>query len=134
MSNLQDVGTAFWTACAHGRLILPRCSKCRHLRWYLQPRCPRCQEPGYEWAELSGRATLFSCTVVHRSFSAVGPAVPYAVALVLPVEDPGVRLVTRLIDYELSDLRDARELELVFVAEGGRNLPLFRPTALPAAI
>ena len=134
MSYLPDVAATFWTACAQGRLILPRCSRCRHLRWYLQPRCPRCQESGYEWAELSGRASLFSSTVVHRRFSAAGPAVPYTVALVRPAEDPSVRLVTRLIDYEPSDLRDARDLELVFVAEGGRNLPLFRPTPISATV
>lgn len=121
------LAATFWSACAEGRLRLPCCARCGRLRWYLLARCPHCTHDAYDWADLSGAAALYSYSVVHRAFTDSGPAVPYLVALVLPAEDPGVRIVTRLVDYTPADLTDGRPLQLVFVDEGDRRLPLFRP-------
>ena len=125
---VSEVGRAFWAGCADGRFMLPRCAGCGRLRWYLLPTCPRCYTVDWEWSELSGEATLFSYTVVHRSFHAdFDDRIPYAVAFVLPVEDPDVRFVTRIVDCDFDRLAIGMPVRIAFTDVGGVAMPFFRP-------
>jgi uncharacterized OB-fold protein len=125
---MSDIGRRFWTACAERRFTLPRCTGCNRLRWYLLPTCPRCHAVGYDWAELSGDATLFTFTVVHRGFHPdVNDQIPYVTAFVIPTEDEDVRFVTRLIDFAIDRLRIGTPMQVVFTESNGRLKPFFRP-------
>jgi uncharacterized OB-fold protein len=121
----------FWAACSEDRLTLPRCGGCGRLRWYLQPTCPRCFATAYEWAELSGRGRVFTFTIVHRAFDpGFAQELPYVSAFVTPAEDEAVRLVTRIVGVEPSEVRVGMPVTVTFHTDDlGTRLPLFRPEA-----
>lgn len=128
----SDVGRRFWAACAEKRFSLPRCVNCSRLRWYLLSHCPHCYEAGYDWPELSGAATLYSYTVVHRSFHPRFDAeVPYVTAFVTPQEDPAVRFVTRIVDCDPAGLRVGMPMQVAFTDVDGVLMPYFKPAPSP---
>lgn len=122
------VAEIFWAECAAGRLALPSCHNCGRLRWYLTTTSPHCLEFRFEWTRLSGEATLYSYTKVHRSFHPdFDDAVPDTTALVCPVEDPAIRLVTMVPDTADGELTIGMPMTLLFLRRGDRNLPAFKP-------
>ncbi|HEY9565312.1 MAG TPA: OB-fold domain-containing protein [Nocardioides sp.] len=83
----------FWVAAEEGKLRLPRCPICREWSWYPPPTCGTDGVPPV-WEEVPLTGTIFSFTVVHRSFLPPGTVeVPYTVALVELDGVPGPRLV-----------------------------------------
>jgi hypothetical protein len=109
----------FWEAAARGELAIPRCGACRAFVWYPRERCPGCDAPDPVWEAVSGRATLFSWTVVRHAFAKpFAPHVPFATGLVTLEEDPAVRLATLLVDGDPEALRVGQPVRAVF-----RDLP-----------
>ncbi|MFC9355736.1 Zn-ribbon domain-containing OB-fold protein [Rhodococcus sp. NPDC057014] len=85
-----------WFLGAEGRLQARgwRCDECGAVRLPSRhPICPDCLSDRASRTDLSGHATIFSKTVVHRGFP--GIPVPYTVALVDLVE--GIRLRTVVV-------------------------------------
>jgi uncharacterized OB-fold protein len=81
-----------------------------------------------DWTELSGRATVFSFSVVH-GFPGLPDVTLVPVIVDLP-DAPGARLVSNVIDVDPDEVRIGMELEVLFspIADGWA-LPLFRPAA-----
>jgi uncharacterized OB-fold protein len=124
----SETARVFWDECREQRLVLPKCDGCGRLRWYLQPLCPRCRHDSFTLSQLSGRASLFTFTVVHRAFhETLVEDVPYVTAFVNPAEDPDVRLVTQLTDVRPQDVVVGMALEVRFVNREGVVYPLFAP-------
>lgn len=119
----------FWQACIGGRLEMPRCLGCGALRWYPQPVCPYCHTRETEWVELSGRATLFAHTRVHRAFHpGVAGLLPLVSILAQPEEDRRVRFVSRLVDFTPEAVRIGMDIRVVFHRLSPEvNMPLFQP-------
>nr|MDJ0869206.1 OB-fold domain-containing protein [Myxococcota bacterium] len=124
----------FWEGAARDELRIPRCAACGAWNWYPPPRCRRCGGEPLAWQPVSGRGTLFSWCVVQRPlFRAVADLVPYATGLVALVEDPSVRLVTRLVDCDPGALRIDQPVRAVFRdlaftgVAGAVRAPLFTP-------
>jgi uncharacterized OB-fold protein len=118
-----DPDTApFWKAAAEGRLEIQRCLDCE--RWVFYPRviCPYCGGSALEWAVASGRATVYSYTVVHRAPPEFRDEVPYVVGLV-DLEE-GARLMTRLVDVEPAGVQVGMPVEVDF--RGEPPLPYFK--------
>ena len=123
----------FFAGCRAGELRIPRCDACGAWNWYPPLFCKRCGAPGPRWTRVSGRATLFTWTVVHRAFDDTFKArVPYLTALVELEEDPSLRLATLLVDVDRNALRLGLPLEVVFEEIDERlTLPRFT-SATPA--
>ncbi|HUJ66339.1 MAG TPA: OB-fold domain-containing protein, partial [Acidimicrobiales bacterium] len=91
----------FWDAAADHRLVLQRCSTCGFREYPPEVVCTECQGEDFEYAALSGRGTLFSFAVVERAFHPGFVAhLPYVVAMVELVEQPGLRLLTNVVDAD----------------------------------
>jgi uncharacterized OB-fold protein len=89
----------FWDGAAEGRLTFQRCDDCGFVRWPAAGVCPECLSRSGTWTEVVGEGTIWSHVVYHRAYAASLRAdVPYAVGLVQL--DCGVRLVTRLVDFD----------------------------------
>src|SRR5713226_973038 len=101
----------FWEAARQHELVLPRCRRCSRYHFYPREFCPFCLSPELEWVPASGRASLYSYTIVHQ---APHPSfeVPYIYALVQLAE--GVLMPSNVIDCALSDLRIDMPLSPVF--------------------
>jgi uncharacterized OB-fold protein len=122
-----DVHTEpFWQAARERRLVAPRCGSCGHFRLPPTPFCPECQSQEVDWVELSGRATVFSFSVV-RGLPGLDDLVLVAVVVDLP-DAPGARLVSNVIDVDPDEVRIGMELEVAFhPISDGWLLPVFRP-------
>jgi uncharacterized OB-fold protein len=79
------------------------------------------------WEDATGRATLYTWSVVHQNdLPPFGERVPY-VAAVVDLEE-GPRMMTNVVDCPFEDLRVGMALEVTFRSESeGISLPVFRP-------
>ncbi|MEU5438524.1 OB-fold domain-containing protein [Streptomyces sp. NPDC020719] len=118
---------AYWDAAAAGRLLIRRCAACERAHHYPREFCPHCWSEDVAWERASGRATLYTWSVVHRNdLPPFDARVPYAAAVVDLVE--GVRMMTEVVECEEAELRVGMPLEVAFRREGdGVAVPVFRP-------
>lgn len=123
----------FWDAAAKDRLMLPICQSCGRAVWYPAPRCPACGSERVEWNALTGSGTLFTYTVVHRSFfSDVGISRPFVVGLVELEGAPGARLVA-YIDADPELITVGIPLRVRFQDIGGVRRPVFEPAKVASS-
>ncbi|GCD45026.1 hypothetical protein GKJPGBOP_04746 [Streptomyces paromomycinus] len=127
----------YWDAAAQGRLLLRRCRAdgCGAAHHYPREFCPRCWSEDVEWEEASGRATLYTWSVVHRNdLPPFGERVPYVAAVVDLAEGP--RMMTEVVDCPEADLRIGMPLRVRFRTGTGEGtapaVPVFRPVFRPA--
>ncbi len=124
---LEPRTQAFWRACRAGRLEFQRCVPCRHFIHPARPICPRCRGRDLEVMAVSGRARLHSFTVNHQRWYP-GQEVPYVIGLVELNEQPGLRLMTNIINCAIEDVRIGMALRVVFENVSDEiALPLFEP-------
>ena len=123
----DNVSLPFWAATREGKLLIKRCASCGRAHWYPRPFCPHCWSERVSWEEASGRATLYTWSVVYQNDLPPFPArVPY-VAAVVDLEE-GPRMMTNVVDCNFEDLAVGMPLEVTFREETEEiTLPLFRP-------
>ncbi|MGX7677479.1 Zn-ribbon domain-containing OB-fold protein [Jatrophihabitans sp. DSM 45814] len=119
----------FWESLAEGKLRILRCQNCGHFVHYPRPICDNCQAMDLKPEEVSGRATLYSYTWATQAFHPYFvDKIPYNIAVVELVEQPGLRLTTNIIDCPREDVRTGMDLEVAITeVVSGLTLPLFRP-------
>ncbi|MEU2504136.1 Zn-ribbon domain-containing OB-fold protein [Streptomyces sp. NPDC007863] len=125
---------AYWDAAAEGRLLIRRCRACDRPHHYPREFCPHCWSEDGEWTEASGRATLYTWSVVHRNdLPPFGDRVPYVAAVVDLAEGP--RMMTRVVDVPEHALRPDMELTVAFeTGEDGVAVPVFTtPPSRPSS-
>jgi uncharacterized OB-fold protein len=121
----------YWDAAAEGRLLLRRCDGCGRAHHYPREFCPHCWSEDVRWERASGRATLYTWSVVHANdLPPFRERVPYVAAVVQL--DEGPRLMTTLIDCDPAHLRPDMPVSADFAsftsnAEPGPPVPVFRP-------
>jgi uncharacterized OB-fold protein len=117
----------FWDAAREQRLLIKHCNACGEYHFYPRPFCPSCWSEDVEWYDASGRATLYTWSVVYQNDLPPWPArVPYIAAVVDLAEGP--RMQTNVVECEFDALRDGMELEVVFHATSDDfTIPVFRP-------
>ncbi|MCX5265243.1 Zn-ribbon domain-containing OB-fold protein [Streptomyces sp. NBC_00199] len=87
---------AYWDAAAEGRLLIRRCRACARAHHYPREFCPHCWSEDVTWEDASGRATLYTWSVVHRNdLPPFGERTPYVAAMVDLAEGP--RMSTELV-------------------------------------
>ncbi|MDQ0581708.1 putative OB-fold protein [Streptomyces rishiriensis] len=116
---------AYWTAAAGGRLLIRRCGACARAHHYPREFCPYCWSEDVTWEDASGRATLYTWSVVHRNdLPPFRERTPYIAAVVDLAEGP--RMSTEVVGEAVREgagLRAGLALEVAF-REG---IPVFRP-------
>lgn len=130
MQPLPDVrGSArrYWTAALEGELWLPFCDACRAAIFYPRDFCPACGARSVTWRRCSGRATVYSYSVIHvHPHPEFKARAPYTVALVTLEE--GARLLTEIVNCRPEDVRVGMEVVVDFRPVCDKAaLPVFRP-------
>jgi uncharacterized OB-fold protein len=126
MPTITTDTAEFWEATNEGRLLVRRCRACGEAIWYPRPICPFCHSDDTVWEEASGRARIYSFTVVRRAGGPFGAETPYVLAYVELAEGP--RMMTNVVDCDPDALSVDQEVRLVFHAtDGAAALPRFRP-------
>jgi uncharacterized OB-fold protein len=112
----------YWEAAAQGRLLIRRCADCARPHHYPREFCPHCWSENVTWENASGRATLYTWSVVHRNdLPPFGQRVPYVAAVVDLAEGP--RMMTEIVECEATALRAGMPVEVTF----RDGIPVFRP-------
>jgi uncharacterized OB-fold protein len=89
----------FWDGLRRHEFLVPRCDNCGDFNWVPYPACRSCQSEAQTWVPVSGDATVWTHTVVHRGPGAFGEEVPYVIVLGKLVEQPRSLLVlANLVD------------------------------------
>lgn len=113
----------YFEAAAEGRLLLKHCSDCGEVHHYPRSLCPFCWSDKLEWADTSGRGTVYTYSVTRR-----GAGAPFCIAYVSL--DEGPVMMTNIIDTDLDAVRIGQRVRVVFQkSEGGFSIPMFTPVA-----
>lgn len=117
----------FWDGAADGRLLIRRCGACGEAHFYPRNFCPSCWSDDVTWVEASGRATLYTWSVVYSNdLPPFGERVPYVAAVVDLAEGP--RMMTNVVDCEFDRLAVGMDLAVTFEQRTEDvTLPVFRP-------
>ena len=117
----------YWDAARDGKLMIRRCRACGDAYFYPRSFCPKCWSEDVEWEEASGRATLYTWSVVHRNDLPPFPdRVPYVAAIV--DLDEGPRMMTNVEGCSFEDLRIGMALQVDFRVDSDEvTVPVFRP-------
>lgn len=115
----------FWEAAREGRLLIQGNPKSGVAQWYPRVHCLDDWDTAPEWITASGRATLYSYTVVPKS-DFIGLPAPYVFAIVELEE--GVQMETTLTGVDPSQVKIGMALEVAFEpADAQFPIPRFRP-------
>lgn len=117
----------FWKGGAEGELRFLGCEACGTLVHPPSPVCPECLGRELAPRAVSGRARVLTFTE-NRQPWIPGFDPPYLVAIVEIDEQPGVRLMTNLVDCGPEDVEIGMPVEVRFEErEEGIFIPLFAP-------
>jgi uncharacterized protein len=119
----------FWDAARDGKLLIRRCDACGEAHFYPRPFCPKCWGTEVRWEEASGRASLYTWSVVYQNDLPPFPErVPYVAAVVDLAEGP--RMMTNIVDCDRDALAVGMALAVTYrpIADDV-TIPVFRPAA-----
>jgi uncharacterized OB-fold protein len=126
--QINDENRAFWTGGAEGELRIARCGNCGFYLHPPTPRCPECWSDDIAPSAVSGRGRVYTYTINRQQWMP-GLEVPFVLAVIELDEQPGLRLVTTLVDCAPEDVEIGLPAEVTFVARGEAFIPLFRPVS-----
>jgi uncharacterized protein len=113
-------GKAFFDAARQGRFMIPVCKACERAHWYPRAICPFCAGDKIEWREASGKATIYTLSVMRRVKE------PYIIAHVTLAEGP--TMLTNIVDCDTDHVRIGQPVTVVFQeTDNGPPVPMFKP-------
>ncbi len=127
LPDIEPETRPYWDALGDGVLLIGRCGACGEAHHYPRPFCPSCWSDDVTLVPASGRATLYTWSVVHRNdLPPFGERVPY-VAAVVDLEE-GPRMMTNVVDCDFDELAVGMSLEVAFQPLGDElRMAVFRP-------
>lgn len=127
LPTVEDETRPFWDAASEGRLLIQRCNACDRWQYYPRPFCKRCWSEDVEWAEPSGRGTIYTFSIVRRNdLPPFGDRVPYVPAII--ELDEGPRMMSEVVGAELDDIEVGQAVVVDFAEiDDELQRPVFRP-------
>jgi uncharacterized protein len=101
----------YWEACARGELALQECTGCGRFVHFPEPACPYCGGTDLPYSSVSGRGTVHTFSVIHRTFLP-GFETPYVVAWVELAE--GARAFGNIIGLPPEEVRIGMPVRVCF--------------------
>lgn len=120
----------YWRSGADGKLRIACCRSCGHLTHPPLPACPKCRGRDLRPQEVSGRGTVYAWTL-NRYQWAPGMTPPYAVAQIELVEQPGLLILSNVVECDPDAVYVGMPVEVCFARTGEAYIPLFRAVAAP---
>lgn len=124
MQPETDEDVIFWENLHAGRFTLQRCEDCAGHQFPPGPTCWRCGSVRLSWTNVSPgtEATVYSWTVLHKSFMKFAEMTPYMVVLGDLEDYPGVRILARLEESTPAPIAIGAKLRLAWgVRDGGER-------------
>ena len=126
LPKLTEQNAHFWQGGAQGELRFLRCGACRTWVHPPSPVCPGCLGKDLAPEAVSGRATVLTYTLNHHPW-VPAPDHPYAIAIVEIDEQPGLRLMTNIVNCPPEEVRIGMPVRVLFEAHEDVHVPLFEP-------
>lgn len=125
--DVTPLDAPFWEALRRHELVVQRCDECGQPRFVPSERCRHCGSASATWTPVSGDATVYTFTIVHRAPTPAYQAdAPYAIAYVELAEGP--RMPARLVDVDPDTVAIGMPVEVVFDdVDDDLTLYRFRP-------
>ena len=119
----------FWDGCREGVFVVRHCNACNEDHFYPRPFCPKCWSDDVEWKQASGRATLYTYSiVVQNDLPPFNERVPYVAAVVELEEGP--RVMTNIEGTPHDQLRIGMAVTVDFKPlDDEITIPIFRAAA-----
>jgi uncharacterized protein len=123
----NDSNRPFFEGARAGKLRLQRCDDCAGWMFPVRKRCQHCGSTNLQWADASGRGTLYAHAQLQREYHPRHEGrLPVLMAQV-DLEE-GVRLNTNLVRCEPASARVGMQVQLTFEASpAGEVIPVFEP-------
>ncbi|ORV82920.1 Zn-ribbon domain-containing OB-fold protein [Mycolicibacterium iranicum] len=116
----------WWSAISNHVLQINACGGCGRKSFYSRPFCPHCWSEDVSPTVASGRATLYTWSVVHQNSAPFDARTPYILAMV--DLDEGPRLMTVIEECSVEHLHAGMPVVLAFRPEDdGFQTPVFHP-------
>ena len=96
----------WWAAVQNRELMVNACGSCGRLSLHVRPFCPHCWSDDVALQPASGRARLYTWSVVHSNGAPFDARTPYILAMVDLEEGP--RLMTVIEQCPVDRLRRSR--------------------------
>lgn len=111
----DETSVAYWASAADHALTIAQCGRCGFMAMPPGVVCTECgsTEPEFAFVPVSGRAVVRSWTVVRQAFLP-GFDVPFVLVDVEIAEQPGLRLIGRLLGASEVDLRAGALVRVAF--------------------
>ena len=131
---IDDETRFFWDGTREHRLLMQFCGDCKRYYHHPRPVCPGCLASDMAPEELSGRGTVYTYTIAEQAFHPFFvDRLPYTLIVVDLEEQPGLRLVSELVECSPEDVMVGMPVEVVWEDVTDEvTLPLFKPAAVQA--
>jgi uncharacterized OB-fold protein len=127
LPEISDANRPFWEGLQRREFLVPRCDNCGDFNWVPYPACRSCLSEAQTWTPVSGDATVYSFTVVHRGHGQFNDEAPYAIVMAKLVEEPRACIVlgnTRGIPNEALEI--GLPLKIVYEEIPGEDITMWR--------
>lgn len=125
LPQITSDSSAFWQGGESGRLMIHRCNTCRRFFHPPAPICPFCGSLDVAPQATSGRGRIATYTINHQAWKPE-LATPYVVAIVELDDQPGLRLLSNVVELVPDQVRIGMPVHVTFEQHEDVWLPLFK--------
>ena len=122
----DDNNRPYFDGAREGKLRLQQCSDCGGWMFPVRKRCQHCGSTKLQWADASGRGTLYAHGQLQREYHPRHHGrLPVLMAQV--DLDEGVRMNTNLVEIDAADAKVGMKLQVTFeISPTGEAIPVFK--------
>ena len=110
--NVYIDTTPFWNGVKAGKLVLQYCPETKQFQHYPRPVSIYTGKKNVEWREVSGKGTIYACTVIRIPGPGLEGRLPLCVATV--DLDEGVRFIGNVLNCAPEDLKIGARVKLAW--------------------
>ena len=131
LPGLDPLNRPFWTGGARGELLIEHCDACGTWQHPPHDRCAACGSRAVAPRPVSGRGRVISYGINRQAWLPT-MQVPFAIVAVELDEQPGIRLISEMVDVDPETVAIGMAVTVAFIQQDEVFIPVFRP-AEPAA-
>lgn len=127
LPDISEMNRPFWEGLQRHEFLVPKCQDCGDYNWVPYPACRSCLSEDQEWTTVSGDATVYSYTIVHRGHGQFNDEAPFPIVMAKLIEGPRACIVlgnTRGIPND--SLEVGMPLTMVYEDIPGEDVTLWR--------